>query len=396
MKKILSFILGISLIGVLWVLSTEELSARETSLFSSVLALLSIAVSWLITDLYAEKSKQSALEEAKQFHHDSLKTYVINASEKVNNISNELSRLTRRLKSMGSSDEEIISREVVGERIDNVIHIIETLKSVNDTTINDWRGIIGLEIKTFKEQQEEQREKEINSLLLRIENLEALELSGSETEQSVVDARLSLDDLLGDTGYSLNESESINRVTRQCPSCSTMFSYDQHTRSDNYRHLRCPKASCNTFLISVYKNATRKIDLREPRMKLHEVACAICQEPNEISVPDCDGGRGKQKCKCGNIITLKYDKNHELIEHNSKALPKSLEDDMLPISEELIQAVKSRLPEQPWEKHIHKTIAQELGASNSQVNKATQELIRRGDFYQQVDGVLYERVKSTA
>ncbi|MBM4978000.1 hypothetical protein HYO23_22275 [Vibrio parahaemolyticus] len=206
MKKILSFILGLSLIGVLWVLSTEELSARETSLFSSVLALLSIAVSWLITDLYAEKSKQSALEEAKQFHQDSLKTYVINASEKVNNISNELSRLTRRLKSMGNSDEEIISREVVGERIDNVIHIIETLKSVNDTTINDWRGIIGLEIKTFKEQQEEQREKEINSLLLRIENLEALELSGSETEQSVVDARLSLDDLLGDTGYSLNES----------------------------------------------------------------------------------------------------------------------------------------------------------------------------------------------
>ncbi|TOL44862.1 hypothetical protein, partial [Vibrio parahaemolyticus] len=69
------------------------------------------------------------------------------------------------------------SQDIIEERINNVIHVIETLKSVNDTTINDWRGIIGLEIKTFKEKEEEQKAKEIESLLLRIENLEALELS---------------------------------------------------------------------------------------------------------------------------------------------------------------------------------------------------------------------------
>lgn len=208
MKKVLSFVLGIALLGVLWVLSFEELTTRETSLFSATLAILSMAVSWLITDLYAEKSKQSALEEAKTFHQENLKTYVINASEKVNNISNELSRLTKRLKNTSGSSENF-SQDIIEERINNVIHVIETLKSVNDTTINDWRGIIGLEIKTFKEKEEEQKAKEIESLLLRIENLEALELSDSETEQSVMDARLSLDDLLGDTGFSLDKQKKL-------------------------------------------------------------------------------------------------------------------------------------------------------------------------------------------
>ncbi|EJG0622558.1 hypothetical protein [Vibrio parahaemolyticus] len=394
MKKVLSFVLGIALLGVLWVLSFEELTTRETSLFSATLAILSMAVSWLITDLYAEKSKQSALEEAKTFHQENLKTYVINASEKVNNISNELSRLTKRLKNTSGSSENF-SQDIIEERINNVIHVIETLKSVNDTTINDWRGIIGLEIKTFKEKEEEQKAKEIESLLLRIENLEALELSDSETEQSVMDARLSLDDLLGDTGFSLDKQKSLHRVTRQCPSCGTMFSYDQHTRSDNYRHLRCPKASCNTFLFSDFRQVTGKIELWEPRLKSHEVSCAICSEINDISVPDCEGGRGNNKCKCGNVITLKYTKEKELLEHNSTAMPKN-EEESCTLSEEMILSVKEKLPPQPWERHVHKAIAVELNLSNSQVRKAIKELMRRGDIYQQIDGVLYQQVEPTA
>ncbi|TON19305.1 hypothetical protein CGH62_25565 [Vibrio parahaemolyticus] len=62
----------------------------------------------------------------------------------------------------------------------------------------------------------------------------------------------------------------------------------------------------------------------------------------------------------------------------------------------MILSVKEKLPPQPWERHVHKAIAVELNLSNSQVRKAIKELMRRGDIYQQIDGVLYQQVEPTA
>lgn len=42
-----------------------------------------------------------------------------------------------------SPEEALLARE---ERITSAIHIANTLKSVNDTSLSDWRGVIGEEL----------------------------------------------------------------------------------------------------------------------------------------------------------------------------------------------------------------------------------------------------------
>ena len=54
-----------------------------------------------------------------------------------------------------------------------------------------------------------------------------------------------------------------------------------------------------------------------------------------------------------------------------------------PITSELIEQVRTRLPKQPWPQGIHREIAAELGIPLSVVRRTIDELIRRGDFHLQ-------------
>ncbi len=119
LKNILSIVIFICLLGTLYSLTLDGLTSREVTLFSSALAVLSMAISWLITDIYSESSKENALDEAKKFHTENIKTYVVNASEKVNNISNELDRLSIWLKQINQdyTDSELHEVIVIRERV---------------------------------------------------------------------------------------------------------------------------------------------------------------------------------------------------------------------------------------------------------------------------------------
>jgi DNA-binding Lrp family transcriptional regulator len=64
------------------------------------------------------------------------------------------------------------------------------------------------------------------------------------------------------------------------------------------------------------------------------------------------------------------------------------------LTEEDIENVRNELPPQPWPKDTHKEVANKLGMSNSAVLRSTKELIKRGIFKEQVDGVLYDLVKT--
>lgn len=63
------------------------------------------------------------------------------------------------------------------------------------------------------------------------------------------------------------------------------------------------------------------------------------------------------------------------------------------LTEEIISKVKDLLPNQPWPKSIHKQVAKQLGLSNSIVQKAVEELIKRRIFKQQIGGSLYDLVE---
>jgi len=59
------------------------------------------------------------------------------------------------------------------------------------------------------------------------------------------------------------------------------------------------------------------------------------------------------------------------------------------IQDDLLIKIKSALPAQPWPDGIHKQIAGQLNIPTQVVSAHISELIRRGDFVRQVDGVLF-------
>lgn len=60
---------------------------------------------------------------------------------------------------------------------------------------------------------------------------------------------------------------------------------------------------------------------------------------------------------------------------------------------EILEQVKNLLPDQPWEKGIHKTIAEKLGTTNKLISIAIQQLIANKVFKPQVDGVVLDHKK---
>lgn len=56
------------------------------------------------------------------------------------------------------------------------------------------------------------------------------------------------------------------------------------------------------------------------------------------------------------------------------------------LDEDLILRIKSNLPEQPWEKGIHKIVAGKLNITNKICSSGIQQLIANGDFKMQIDG----------
>jgi hypothetical protein len=61
------------------------------------------------------------------------------------------------------------------------------------------------------------------------------------------------------------------------------------------------------------------------------------------------------------------------------------------ISEEFLQSVNDALPPQPWKLGLHATIAEKIGGSRGKIRAAIQELIARGKWHQQLDGVVYDK-----
>ncbi|TQR56903.1 hypothetical protein E2K52_13325 [Acinetobacter sp. RF14B] len=61
------------------------------------------------------------------------------------------------------------------------------------------------------------------------------------------------------------------------------------------------------------------------------------------------------------------------------------------ISDNFLNKVKEILPPQPWKPYMEKEIIKVLGCSRREYFDAVRLLIKRGDFYRQRDGILYDR-----
>ena len=242
LRNTILVVLGLAVVANLIILSTGSLTPREVGLLSTILAVLSVAVSWVVAHIYSESSHQKAIQEVKEFHQSSLKTYALNAAEKTNNISIQLNRLSMYLQEKLSDDSyESVNERLSAseERIASAVHILQTLKSVNDTGLSDWKGIIGEELAEQQETQEERAE-EIRTIIEKVANLEStssIARTGNQVVHIDRDLRAEMVEIKkeirslvsGLTGTNVAPPGRRTKKTVQpCPNCKHQFEYTQY------------------------------------------------------------------------------------------------------------------------------------------------------------------------
>lgn len=123
-------------------------------------------------------------------------------------------------------------------------------------------------------------------------------------------------------------------------------------------------------------------ELADPHFKLKRIAsrmqngtprteyvCKLFSEKNEISGIQVVGKWG--------------------LRNTSRNKPRNQANKVIPLNEDVIELVKDLLPQQPWPIGTHFHISEKAGLDKKYVQSAIQELIRRGVFQNQTDGVVY-------
>jgi hypothetical protein len=236
----------------LWRITRGVGTQTEALLLSVILTIFSTLASWVAANYYANYSYDA-----------NLRVFALKAAEKVTNLSNELSRLSVFLQQELESEEYDSPREELlhrDARIEATIHIINTLKSVNDKSLSDWQGVIGEEISAQREVQEE-REEHLRDLLERVESLPAepaQELTAPSSDAGA-GVRAELESIRKDIRLLATQVSGVplrtttfakaQRVKLQnpCPLCSSMVSYKQRPTENSVKTTACKHCGPSCF-----------------------------------------------------------------------------------------------------------------------------------------------------
>lgn len=388
---ILTFLFICGVVGVLIYLSIGELSTRETGLLSTILTILSVLAAWILSHLYAANSHKRAISDVKSAHQENLQTYALKAAEKVNNLSDQLNKLSIYIEeeletnTHETIEETLRARE---ERLYSTVQMIGMLKSVNDTSLSDWQGVIGEQLEEQREEREE-REEELRELVSRLEDLWSKE-SDRKVDHQLADLQRDVRVLMAGVGGVTFKAKPPRKNTRRdvtvkCPECSNELNYRQRARINSNKSIDC--AECKTKLISLYSKEIDEFELIRREPVAESFQCSACTNEIQRELDNFPSTSIVTKCDhCENKLKIVRLSNRQLKVTTSPGIPKVLTDDML-------DQIKNLLPEQPWPKDTHKDIAAKLDISPTVVSKATRILINKGEFKEQINGKLYELVE---
>jgi DNA-directed RNA polymerase subunit M/transcription elongation factor TFIIS len=398
---VLVLLVGILLFGIVAcinLIGAGPQTPSQAAMFSIILTMLSVLAGWLITHIYSEIQHQEAIEQVEAFYKKNLRTYAIKASEKVENLSAEFGRLAGFLeeeeegKLNQETDEALLSKK---ERIKGAIHIINTLKSMNDTSLSDWEGVIDDILDRKRQEQEEQAENfmelvekvepilktDVSEDVITLESPEAQHL-GNSIEALRKDIRTAIHQMGSGTLRLPRVQSSLEDVVAQCPACSELVTYKQGKFSKKIRGLKC--LSCQTQLISQYNEEKGNFVLQVRKPMPEIILCPGCQAEIKVELDLIKTPPVELKCpKCA--IEFFARRKHAKIIIASKEQNVASEK----LSGEIIENVKKEMPPQPWHKWAHKEVATKLGLPERTVQSAIAHLIKSGVFYHQIDGKVY-------
>jgi hypothetical protein len=344
---------------IFWYISQTQLSTQLSTLFNVLLTIFSVLISLVVSHFYFDASRQQTINDIKSDYQKNNKLYSQKAAEKVDNLSNELTKLSIYLQQSidtDNIDNPATSLLVMEEKVRSAIHIVETLKSINDKSLSDWLGVLDEEDleeqNELREEQREEREKDFQSLLdnyrnfvanenavIRIGSGESERLDTVHTDINELTKRIDklATNIIGTPIKTRKNPVPKEELTMNCPECAFEVKYRQRPSETSVKGLKC--SNCGTKLMSRWS----------------------VQDGFNLSV--------------------------KLIESVGSTPPKAL-------GEEEIERIKEALPQQPWEKGSIQKIAKELEVSTADMNRAINILVHRGELKLQVDGELYELVKN--
>ncbi|MDP3002189.1 MAG: hypothetical protein Q8N38_03560 [Bacteroidales bacterium] len=395
--NLIIFAFLVAIVLIIASISTKDMTSNEATLLSVLLTILSVIASWILSSYFSKQSHKQAIEEVRREYHDNLRTYALNAAEKVDNLSNELSRLSGYLRAELESDEESDERELLSKtvRIESCIHIIDTLKSVNDTSLSDWKGVIGDEL---EEREEEKEERETRLLLLteRIEDLINSQTSSKEkyskTDLSKIMEQLdklskSINSPISPIRTSTNKPRK-EKVETDCPNCHQKISYFQRSKANSCKTVTCSK--CGKRYISKF-NEEKGPSLIDEKIIEEAVQCPWCSETIEVKLSNIPFTKEVIRCDtCLNEIKLL--RNNDFGISLSKLANQNTQEEIFikqEIDDELLDLVANKLPPQPWPTAIHRIIAEKLTISNGLAYRCITKLIEQGKVNPQFNGVVY-------
>jgi hypothetical protein len=397
---VIALILTIFLGPIYWI-NTKQLSNTENMLLSQLQMILSIIVTWVITHLYSQQQQQNALSQAEEAHRTNLRSYARQAAEKVNNLSDQLNNLTDYLR---IELEETYTRDnprdallAVTERMSSAIQIVSTLKSVNDTSLSDWQGVIG-DLLDEKREEKEEQEKEIREFIEKTMPLfeEKIVANGNnENDDRVIELKASVDSLKKELrtliAHKASTSISIGSIggTREdivsrCPVCNAIVSYRQGKKTQQIRGVSC--VACKTQLVSMFDPEKGfQLEVRKPVPE--EIKCPGCNHLFTVEIDILASPGIPFICpSCSAEVTVRRRANKLRIRLTNPPVGVTTTSKS---TEELLDLVKKELPPQPWPQNTHKDVAAKLQISNNAVREAIQSLINQGSCFPQINGVVY-------
>ncbi len=255
---------------------TQSPTPNEALLHSLFMTVLSVLASWKVSRHYAKTS-----------YEGSLKVFALKAAEKVNNLSNELNRLsTFLLKALdedefSSPSEELLAKSI---RFEDAVHLITALRSFNDTSLSDWRSIIGSELSEQKKaelEEQEKREDRMREIVERIDHIEhestqSADLTEREdrerlrTEIAVLRAEMRL--LASQVGGVQLRVPKRQTFKGTCPTCGGLVEYTHNAKKVSTKRVDCGNCGARLYAQSDGEDSVLKerTPLREP------ISCPNC------------------------------------------------------------------------------------------------------------------------
>ncbi|KDC51032.1 hypothetical protein [Pseudoalteromonas fuliginea] len=397
LERNVGVLLSIGVTICVLIIAFGSLSAKESAILSLLLTILSVMASWIFSTIHSSSQHAEAISEVKEMHNENLRTYALKAAEKVNNLSDQLNRLSLFLGEELQDDENALIDSK--HRILSGIHMIAMLKSVNDTSLSDWQGVIGEEIEEHRKEAEE-NEKLLLKLMDKVDHLwdsyEQDTITAEIVDKRVNQLKKEMKSLAGNiTGahISMPRAKKIvkRNLVKNCPSCNKNISYIQRAKHGSAKPLTCE--NCSISLISIYDENLDDFGVNVSGLKSENFNCPSCTKKIIGDVHTVPNQKNIIKCKeCSVDIILNRSTAGKVV---TTVKPEEILTGLV-IDDEFISRVETLLPVQPWPQHVHKDIATQIKASNASVQKAIKQLILSGKVKEQKDGILYDLVPSKA